>query len=141
MKTKSKRLLNLATLCLALLGTALLMAHPVKADAMTTDVSTISGNGEGEGSEKEWWYRGYNDGYKAGEKSENREELDRGNFNNFPEDLPSDDTENQGEYMDGYGGGYEAGWRNGHRLEALLEDVLAFFTNIFYGWFGDGAKS
>ncbi|HEQ4590217.1 TPA: hypothetical protein VM006_000884 [Streptococcus pyogenes] len=136
MKTKSKCFLNLATLCLALLSTTLLMTQPVKADAVTTDVSTISGNGEGEGSEKKWWYRGYNDGYKAGEKSENREGLNRDNFNSFPEDLPSGDTENQGEYMDGYGGGYEAGWREGHRLEALLEDVLAFFTSIFYDWFG-----
>ncbi|HES6778377.1 TPA: hypothetical protein VO310_000451 [Streptococcus pyogenes] len=31
MKTKSKRFLNLATLCLALLGTTLLMTQPVKA--------------------------------------------------------------------------------------------------------------
>ncbi|SUO45749.1 hypothetical membrane associated protein [Streptococcus pyogenes] len=30
MKTKSKRFLNLATLCLALLGTALLMGRPRK---------------------------------------------------------------------------------------------------------------
>ncbi|HFP6020988.1 TPA: hypothetical protein ACHJEL_000846 [Streptococcus pyogenes] len=33
MKTKSKRFLNLATLCLALLGTTLLMGEPVKAEA------------------------------------------------------------------------------------------------------------
>ncbi|HFN2786403.1 TPA: hypothetical protein ACHDB9_000240 [Streptococcus pyogenes] len=34
MKTKSKRFLNLATLCLALLGTTLLMARPVKAEVI-----------------------------------------------------------------------------------------------------------
>ncbi|HHJ0088361.1 TPA: hypothetical protein ACQD5C_000223 [Streptococcus pyogenes] len=32
MKTKSKRFLNLVTLCLALLGTTLLMGRPVKAE-------------------------------------------------------------------------------------------------------------
>ncbi|EOT4861525.1 TPA: hypothetical protein VNE75_000701 [Streptococcus pyogenes] len=35
MKTKSKRFLNLATLCLALLGTTLLMTCPVKAEGPT----------------------------------------------------------------------------------------------------------
>ncbi|HER4531690.1 TPA: hypothetical protein VKN04_000084 [Streptococcus pyogenes NGAS751] len=32
MKTRSKRFVNLATLCLALLGTTLLTTQPVKAD-------------------------------------------------------------------------------------------------------------
>ncbi|HER1920635.1 TPA: hypothetical protein VKO32_000608 [Streptococcus pyogenes NGAS346] len=35
MKTKSKRFLNLATLCLALLGTTLLMTRPVKAEVIS----------------------------------------------------------------------------------------------------------
>ncbi|MGS7227693.1 hypothetical protein ACEN46_00975 [Streptococcus pyogenes] len=42
MKTKSKRFLNLATLCLALLGTTLLMGRPVNADTVK----------QGEGSDK-----------------------------------------------------------------------------------------
>ncbi|HGM9000959.1 TPA: hypothetical protein ACKQOX_000459 [Streptococcus pyogenes] len=37
MKTKSKRFLNLATLCLALLGTTLLMARPVKAEVSRSE--------------------------------------------------------------------------------------------------------
>ncbi|HHD5969239.1 TPA: hypothetical protein ACNY5E_000646 [Streptococcus pyogenes] len=40
MKTKSKRFLNLATLCLALLGTTLLMGRPVKAEVVSRDNST-----------------------------------------------------------------------------------------------------
>ncbi|HEQ9157568.1 TPA: hypothetical protein VIE79_000661 [Streptococcus pyogenes] len=43
MKTKkSKRFLNLATLCLALLGTTLLMGRPVKAEG-----SVVSDNSSG----------------------------------------------------------------------------------------------
>ncbi|VHM38841.1 hypothetical protein [Streptococcus pyogenes] len=41
MKTRSKRFLNLATLCLALLGTTLLMAQPVKAEGESPDSSTL----------------------------------------------------------------------------------------------------
>ncbi|HGK8122455.1 TPA: hypothetical protein ACJ7B5_001070, partial [Streptococcus pyogenes] len=37
MKTKSKRFLNLATLCLALLGTTLLMTRPVKAEVVLAE--------------------------------------------------------------------------------------------------------
>ncbi|HEP4577285.1 TPA: hypothetical protein VCT85_001539, partial [Streptococcus pyogenes] len=39
MKTKSKRFLNLATLCLALLGTTLLMGQPIKAEAVVSDLN------------------------------------------------------------------------------------------------------
>lgn len=42
MKTKkSKRFLNLATLCLALLGTTLLMGRPVKAEGSVVSFQTI----------------------------------------------------------------------------------------------------
>ncbi|VHF36699.1 hypothetical protein [Streptococcus pyogenes] len=141
MKTRSKRFLNLATLCLALLGTTLLMGRPVKAEAAPTDAltSTISDNGEGEGSEKYWWHRGYKDGCKEGEKSNTRKELDRYTFKDFPAGIPDDD--NKVEYMDGYDGGYEAGWRKGHPVEAFLEDVWGFLTSIFDGWFGGGQQS
>ncbi|HES9188723.1 hypothetical protein [Streptococcus pyogenes] len=114
MKTKSKRFLNLATLCLALLGTTLLMARPVKAEVVKTDASTISGSGEGEESDKYWWNRGHTDGYKEGEKSEIRKDLDRKTFSNFPEGLKDDDYENRGEYMDGYETGYSEGWHSKH---------------------------
>ncbi|HEQ9810157.1 Uncharacterised protein [Streptococcus pyogenes] len=113
MKTKkSKRFLNLATLCLALLGTALLMGQPVK--VVTADTSAISDNGEAEGSEKYWWYQGYKEGYKKGEKSETKEELNRRTFNQFPQGIPDSDHVNKGEYMDGYETGYSAGWYSTH---------------------------
>ncbi|HHK1304468.1 TPA: hypothetical protein ACQOEN_000401 [Streptococcus pyogenes] len=133
MKTKSKRFLNLVTLCLALLGTTLLMGRPVKAEEMTPYTSTVSDNSEREGSdEKYWWNKGYDHGYEEGKKSENRKELDRRTFNNFPEGIPDDEKV---EYMDGYDGGHETGWREEHLLETLLEDVLGFLRNIFSFWF------
>ncbi|ACI60683.1 hypothetical protein JavanS529_0001 [Streptococcus satellite phage Javan529] len=58
MKTKSKRFLNLATLCLALLGTTLLMGHPVKAEAVYTHPqssersASVDGSGEDSNSEE-----------------------------------------------------------------------------------------
>ncbi|AIG49969.1 hypothetical protein STAB901_01990 [Streptococcus pyogenes STAB901] len=59
MKTKSKRFLNLATLCLALLGTTLLMARPVKAEGPERD--------RVEDQERENPYqKGLRDGNKAG---------------------------------------------------------------------------
>ncbi|HEQ5503775.1 TPA: hypothetical protein VHD08_001800, partial [Streptococcus pyogenes] len=42
MKTKSKRFLNLATLCLALLGTTLLMEQPVKAEVQVIRQEQLS---------------------------------------------------------------------------------------------------
>ncbi|HER2672243.1 TPA: hypothetical protein VJY79_001716 [Streptococcus pyogenes] len=56
MKTKSKRFLNLATLCLALLGTTLLMGEPVKAEAtrilnVQQEQPDISSNTRGNGEQ------------------------------------------------------------------------------------------
>ncbi|HGI1275852.1 TPA: hypothetical protein ACJP78_001024 [Streptococcus pyogenes] len=85
MKTKSKRFLNLATLCLALLGTTLLMGRPVKAEVVSRDNSTeqtdimkrrymdSTGISEKELEQKygEDRFQGYLDGYKEGlEKSD-----------------------------------------------------------------------
>lgn len=90
------------------------MGRPVKAEVMRTDVPTISGSGEEKGSVKYWWYKGYEDGRKEGEKSETQEELNRQTFNKFPQDLPANDYVNKGEYMDGYETGYSAGWYSTH---------------------------
>ncbi|HEQ2372574.1 TPA: hypothetical protein ACQOLV_000312 [Streptococcus pyogenes] len=145
MKTKSKRFLNLATLCLALLGTTLLTTEPVKAEVVMTQRSAGDSkkpeNGEqqdqdrvqdrGDNVTKEDWDRGYDDGYKKGEESNTREELDRRTFDSFPEGISD-----QGDYLDGYEGGYEAGWRKGHPVEAFLEDVWEFLTGVFGSLFG-----
>ncbi|HHJ7820772.1 TPA: hypothetical protein ACQNDY_001617 [Streptococcus pyogenes] len=62
MKTKSKRFLNLATLCLALLGTTLLMGRPVNAD--------MDGYGSDSKVQREQspYDKGVRDGHAAGYK-------------------------------------------------------------------------
>ncbi|HHJ9028849.1 TPA: hypothetical protein ACQNVW_001743, partial [Streptococcus pyogenes] len=122
MKTRSKRFLNLATLCLALLGTTLLMEQPVKAEG-TPSESTLSvsndedkhlreqylkergltdGNGLNE-YDKEG-ARGYVDGYKAGSKT------------NAPEDPVAEGSYNpENHHNSGYNDGYETGYYAGRR--------------------------
>ncbi|HEP1492995.1 TPA: hypothetical protein ACXFFL_001163 [Streptococcus pyogenes] len=148
MKTKSKRFVNLATLCLALLGTTLLMTRPVKAEVVMTQSPAEGSNSSEKNSEqqdqdkvqqrgdnKDDWDRGYNDGYKKGEESDTREELDRSAFDSFPQDISD-----RGEYLDGYEGGYEAGWRKGHPVEAFLEMAWHFLTYAFTSLFGGGSS-
>ncbi|HEP1338634.1 TPA: hypothetical protein VB390_000507 [Streptococcus pyogenes] len=161
MKTKSKRFLNLATLCLALLGTTLLMARPVKAEV----VMTQSPAGDSQASEKnseqqkdiikkrymdqtgissedleqqheknrfEGYFNGYNDGLSGLERPE------RDNIK-----VPSDCSDGHGdvEYKDGYQGGFEEGMREARPIAAFLETVWQFLTDIFGGWFGSGNSS
>lgn len=55
MKTRSKRFLSLATLCLALplLGTTLLTTQPVKAEVVLTQSSAGGSNGSEKNSEQQ----------------------------------------------------------------------------------------
>ncbi|VGT77728.1 hypothetical membrane associated protein [Streptococcus pyogenes] len=116
MKTRSKRFLKLATLCLALLGTNLLTTQPAEAEVILLPI-----NGNGSGSSKSQaksqaaeddlkvdWYKGYRDGLKKGEEASEYEDLVR-------EEIPvpqgvSDKTE----YWDGYETGYSEGWHKKH---------------------------
>ncbi|HEP1508923.1 TPA: hypothetical protein VB514_000617 [Streptococcus pyogenes] len=106
MKTRSKRFLNLATLCLALLGTTLLMEQPVKAEAIRTDGQTehISQSTDGQSTDRQ---KDRDAGYEAGLRdgrrdaqtlSEPREpDQDQGDFKSL-------------DYCDGYFIGYYRGW-------------------------------
>ncbi|HFZ8985882.1 TPA: hypothetical protein ACIPTK_001741 [Streptococcus pyogenes] len=122
MKTKSKRFLNLATLSLALLGTTLLMAQPVKAEGVqivdrdrSTEQENIKKNymkllGLSEqdltGQYHKGRFEGYLDGYKNGQKPGASE---------YPEKTgkydPESDNPNDG-YGDGYGQGYTDGYND-----------------------------
>ncbi|HER9979752.1 TPA: hypothetical protein VM857_000725 [Streptococcus pyogenes] len=144
MKTKSKRFLNLATLCLALLGTTLLMAHPVSAGGnneypQTSDVSSSGRSGYSSTINEEGdlygksYDEGFEKGYEEGQGSDTSN-VDRGSIE-VPGHL--DDTG----YRDGFEGGYGAGWRNTHPVEAFLGEVWGFLTSIFKGWFSQGAGS
>ncbi|HEQ8384490.1 TPA: hypothetical protein ACQM9F_000427 [Streptococcus pyogenes] len=155
MKTKSKRFLNLATLCLALLGTTLLMAHPVKAEVVPTaqevqqttehednisediikkeymalfgfDDNDLEDHLQDPGSKE--YYKGYVDGYKKGFKGEER--TNRGDI-----EAPDIEDEYEDEYKDGHEGGFEAGRRKAYPVTAFLEEVWGFLTGIFSSWF------
>ncbi|VGV37246.1 hypothetical protein [Streptococcus pyogenes] len=120
MKTKSKRFLKLATLCLALLSTILLMTQPVKAEI--SRVSPTSGFDEAR-------KRGESDGYQFGF---NGGDLDLDKIQ-VPDDI---EFENKGDYKDAYEGGYERGRRDANPVGTFLQDVWSFLTYAFHSIFG-----
>ncbi|HGC8017662.1 TPA: hypothetical protein ACI064_001578 [Streptococcus pyogenes] len=80
MKTKSKRFLNLATLCLALLGTTLLMGEPVKAEAtrilnVQQEQPDISSNTRGNGEQDDEAGARYAESHRKGTKVVFRKDL------------------------------------------------------------------
>ncbi|HES4622769.1 TPA: hypothetical protein VOP87_001755 [Streptococcus pyogenes] len=151
MKTKSKRFLNLATLCLALLGTTLLMGQPVKAsetydsDVELRDSGEISTQdsdirerylknvGMSEEDLKKDLHKydrgrldGYVQGYKDGQKSTSR----------TPENSsPYDGLEEDGEYKTGYNDGYESGYGDGWEEEHPIQAFLGFIWSVLSGFF------
>lgn len=118
MKTKSKRFLNLATLCLALLGTTLLMTRPVKAEVISKrEYMTRYWEGD---SDKypaylEARYRGYVEGYKEG--LEKRDMTKRPNIQ-VPGDIQ---LANDTDYRDGYEEGFGEGQHKRHPLGTEAE--------------------
>ncbi|HGH8634376.1 hypothetical protein [Streptococcus pyogenes] len=159
MKTRSKRFLNLATLCLALLGTALLTTQPVKAEVVLTQSSAEGSHDSEKNSEQkdiikkhymgqmgiepdeleqpdsksrfEGYFQGYNDGLSGSDRSE------RDNIV-VPRGI---DPRYGDEYKDGYQGGFEEGRHEAYPVTAFLEDLWGFLTNVFGGWFGSNNSS
>ncbi|VGR41574.1 Uncharacterised protein [Streptococcus pyogenes] len=119
MKTRSKRFVNLATLCLALLGTTLLMGRPVKAEVISKR-EYMTRYWEG-GSDKypaylEARYKGYVKGYNEGLEGQDRPERDN---IKVPGDVQfSYDTD----YRDGYEEGFGEGQHKRDPLETETED-------------------
>ncbi|HES3590483.1 TPA: hypothetical protein VOI82_000084 [Streptococcus pyogenes] len=153
MKTKSKHFLKLATLCLALLGTTLLMGRPVNAEIVATEGVQQQTTENEDTIKKEYmalfglddsdlqdhlredkgYYKGYVDGYREGFKGEERTGRD---------DIKAPGgIENEDDYRDGYEGGFEAGRRKTYPVTAFLEQVWGFFTSIFKSWFSSGTNS
>ncbi|HEP1280790.1 TPA: hypothetical protein VB373_000684 [Streptococcus pyogenes] len=144
MKTKSKRFLNLATLCLALLGTTLLMTCPVKAEvsksegAERTEQQNLSrdrqegveeGDDEaGSDTSKKDREFGKQEGFEAGKKgywpNVNREEIPI---------LRRIDFEDK--YREGYQEGYSEGWHQEHPLLGVVFDVFDSIWNVMSGLF------
>ncbi|VGV80424.1 Uncharacterised protein [Streptococcus pyogenes] len=151
MKTKSKRFLNLATLCLALLGTTLLMGRPVKAEAKRIENEESSqftqqggawehrnpfgSSGEGWGKTVESYDKGYDagylDGYKNGREGGQRPE------NPTPDSTPYDGVDGNDKtfyksgYSDGYGLGYEYGFNDHHPIQATLLWLWGMVSGFF----------
>ncbi|VHB32734.1 Uncharacterised protein [Streptococcus pyogenes] len=79
MKTRSKRFLNLATLCLALLGTILLVTQPVKAGELER-----GGDRVGDQERDDPYQRGVREGHDAGYKRGKQDRQQNGSPDAFP---------------------------------------------------------
>ncbi|HEP1534708.1 hypothetical protein ACEN7M_00700 [Streptococcus pyogenes] len=115
MKTKSKRFLNLATLCLALLGTTLLIEQPVKAEVTIVrqeQKRANTGDSTRENSEQDPYIKDYDEGYLDGYQNGQKPEAPESPEKTDKYDPESNDPMNG--YNDGYGSGYSAGWRKAH---------------------------
>ncbi|HGN4346126.1 TPA: hypothetical protein ACKQ7V_001733 [Streptococcus pyogenes] len=114
MKTRSKHFLNLATLCLALLGTTLLMGQPVKAEVEDGEnsqrlVKQSDDDPFGKGK-KDGIAVGYKDGKKAGEAGgSSSPQVDAApDVNPYEQDAVKGQSYKFG-YRDGYVIGYYQG--------------------------------
>ncbi|HHJ7300765.1 TPA: hypothetical protein ACQMX7_000730 [Streptococcus pyogenes] len=150
MKTKSKRFLNLATLCLALLSATLLVTQPVKADGgeqgsltisaqesssstISTDSNRQSLNRESEqDDEAEAQDAGWQKGLEAGKNSSIWKptlEFD---------EVPQPDVEYSGyvlqQYKEGYMAGYAYGWGETHELGLAVLSVLHWVWGSIFGY-------
>ncbi|MGS7042632.1 hypothetical protein ACEN7R_04705 [Streptococcus pyogenes] len=150
MKTKSKRFLNLATLCLALLGTTLLMGQPVKAEGTliqsasdgAVDRANSDNNSEQDNIRREYMSRlglsqsdieqypydkgrleGYIVGYRDGMKSGATE-------------TPSVSESAPEGYNDGYTEGYSRSWHETNQpIRTALYDVFGWFMGWLQSFF------
>ncbi|VGQ41084.1 Uncharacterised protein [Streptococcus pyogenes] len=125
MKTKSKRFLNLATLCLALLGTALLMGRPVKAEVTHSDQTHITEQST-KISYDDSHEKGIEDGYKEG-KNATSETLNR-------QDIVVPEGFDPEGYRDGYEGGFSKGFNEvNHPILTAIEGFLSWLWGLFTG--------
>ncbi|HER4546485.1 TPA: hypothetical protein VKN23_001336 [Streptococcus pyogenes NGAS726] len=121
MKTKSKRFLNLATLCLALLGTTLLMEQSAEAEVILIPRPDWTSRGSDSRAksqaENDPHQRGRVEGYQAGLEAAKK----GGNSTISPGDVPKpygSDEQKNGSYKSGYTDMYRHGYSAGqHSLE------------------------
>ncbi|HER4541456.1 TPA: hypothetical protein VKN21_001640 [Streptococcus pyogenes NGAS719] len=115
MKIRSKRFLNLAPLCLALLSTTLLTTQPVKAN----DESSVQSRRESLKKGKNYdyndydkeWKKGYAQGYIDGQGEGASRYPDSNRYGSNSDSDPYDG------YRDGYDEGYAAGWYKKHGFD------------------------
>ncbi|HEQ2358779.1 TPA: hypothetical protein VKD97_000957 [Streptococcus pyogenes] len=140
MKTKSKRFLNLATLCLVLLGSTLLVTYPVKATEtplsgyesteqalpksnQVTETLHSEGDLQKIAEKSDDGYKlGYQKGYEAGRKEDASENPDENKLESKSLD-----------YISGYYAGYYRGWDETNKpFQTLLEDIYRWLWEIFF---------
>ncbi|VHM89374.1 Uncharacterised protein [Streptococcus pyogenes] len=132
MKTKSKRFLNLATLCLALLGTTLLIEQPVKAEVVVKEVQqTKDSDIRKEYMERlritdsdledqehlrnrvQGYVEGYKEGYKEGVSQDPDKNLDVLKNKDYHPDNGQRNPYDT--YSDGFDEGYTSGWNKANQ--------------------------
>ncbi|HFZ7440732.1 TPA: hypothetical protein ACIO4N_001662, partial [Streptococcus pyogenes] len=126
MKTKSKRFLNLAPLCLALLGTTLLMAQPVKAGEPKRD------RVEDQEKKMDPYQRGLRDGQKPGYERGKQDRQQKQNESPDASPTPPErdkvkvpEPENNPYDKDRDKQRYKTGWDT------------AYLSSYYNGWFYD----
>ncbi|HHJ7489270.1 TPA: hypothetical protein ACQM8N_000779 [Streptococcus pyogenes] len=149
MKTKSKRFLNLATLCLALLGTTLLTTQPVKAEAIRTDGQTehISQSTDGQSTDGQSTDGQSTDGQSTdGQSTDGQKDRDAGYKDGLRDGRrdaqtlsePREPDQDQGDfksldYCDGYFIGYYRGWDEvRYPVQTFLKDIFDWVYDIFF---------
>ncbi|AIL10489.1 hypothetical membrane associated protein [Streptococcus pyogenes] len=121
MKTKSKRFLNLATLCLALLGTTLLVTQPAEAEVILIPRNGNSSRGSKPQVKDDPYQRGRVDGHKAGLEAAKRGDGPTISLDAVPKPYDSDEQKN-GLYRSGYTDMYRHGYYEGrHTLDGNEE--------------------
>ncbi|MEN4344547.1 hypothetical protein [Streptococcus pyogenes] len=147
MKTKSKRFQNLAALCLALLGTTLLMVHPVNAKEVFPSV-------EVEGTSNREYYSETQGEYEEEAESflgdrvrdrefgrQNGEKDGKEGKNGFGPTISRDNIpvreniKHEDEYKNGYQEGYSQGWHQVHPFQGAVFDVFSLIWGVISGLF------
>ncbi|HEQ8384491.1 TPA: hypothetical protein ACQNTM_000901 [Streptococcus pyogenes] len=132
MKTKSKRFLNLATLCLALLGTTLLMTHPVKAEGVMTYPNGEERITESGGEYDDLWELGQRDGRRDGSQSD-APEMNESELQDKAIEKAKEGKHGEG-YSDGYQTGYSQAWYETHHpIMAAIGSFLGWLWDLFTG--------
>ncbi|HEQ2255552.1 TPA: hypothetical protein VKH71_000974 [Streptococcus pyogenes] len=150
MKTKSKRFLKLATLCLALLGTTLLMTRPVKAEVVMTQSLAEGSNSSEKNSEQQ-------DQDKVQQRGDSKEDWDSG-YESTEQALPksnqvTETLHSEGDLQkiaeksdDGYKLGYQKGYEAGRKEDASenpdenklesksLDYISGYYAGYYRGW-------
>ncbi|HHK1867434.1 TPA: hypothetical protein ACQOKL_000652, partial [Streptococcus pyogenes] len=126
MKTKSKRFLNLATLCLALLGTTLLMGQPVKAEV----TKRSQGSDQSEVQEQNPYQEGKSKGHRLGLSEGKKKDAPPQPSNTLPDSNPySSNSEQNYYYRKGYEEGYTQGYYQGKSESEQSEQDKAKNSN------------